>query len=138
MARVGISTLIGDIDAIANNLKGRLGEPPLQHLVGLQSELEAWLVEARALERQQELDTGQIRRTSERRRKIHGNDVELRGRATTSLQGLFGKKAKDLHDFGLRPRRDPRPAKSQPSPEPTPQPTSSVEEDSTRAAGVSE
>ena len=125
MARIGISTLIGDIDAVAINLKGRLGEEPLQILAVFQTELEAWLTEARELERQQELATGRIRQTTEQRRVIHRRGVELRTRAAGHLRGVFGPKAKDLHDFGLRPRRDPRPAKPEPpSPEETPQPTS--------------
>jgi len=125
MARIGISTLIGDIDAVAINLKGRLGEEPLQILAVFQTELEAWLTEARELERQQELATGRSRQTTEQRRFIHRRGVELRTRAAGHLRGVFGPKAKDLHDFGLRPRRDPRPAKPEsPSPEETPQPTS--------------
>ncbi len=51
--------------------------------------------------------------------------MELRTRAAGHLRGVFGPKAKALHDFGLRPRRNPRRAKPQPpSPEDTPQPTS--------------
>ena len=124
MARIGISTLIGDIDAVAVNLKGRLGEEPLQILTGFQAELKAWLAEARELERQQELATGRIRQTTEQRRVVHQRGVELRTRAAGHLRGVFGPKAKDLHDFGFRPRRDPRPAKpEQPAPEETPQPT---------------
>ncbi len=124
MARIGISTLIGDIDAVAVNLKGRLGEEPLQILTGFQAELEEWLTEARELERQQELATGRIRQTAERRRVVHQRGVELRTRAAGHLRGIFGPKAKALHDFGFRPRRDPRPAKPEPpAPEETPQPT---------------
>jgi hypothetical protein len=127
MARIEISTLIGDLDAIANNLKGRLGEEQLQILTGFQAELEAWLVEARELERQQELATGHLRQTTERRQLTQRRGVELRSRAAGHLRGVFGPKAKQLHEFGLRPRRDPRPVKKarQPAPPgPTPQPTS--------------
>jgi hypothetical protein len=126
MARVIISTLIGDVDTIASNLKKRLGDEDRQVFAAIESELDAWLAEARDLERQQEIDTGQTRRTTERRQQIRRQGVELRGRAQAMLQGHFGKKAKALHDFGLQPRRDPRPAarSRRPSPEPTPQPTS--------------
>ncbi len=126
MARIGISTLIGDIDTVAINLKGRLGEEPLQFLTGLQAELEGWLGEARELEGQQELANGRLRQTSEQRRVVHRRGLELRSRATGHLRSVFGPKAKELLDFGVRPRRDPRPAKpEQPSPEDTPQPTTS-------------
>lgn len=124
MARIGISTLIGDIDAIAINLKGRLGEEPLQILTGFQAELEVWLGEARELERQQELATGRIRQTTEQRRLTQRRGVELRSRAAGHLRGVFGPKATDLHEFGLRPRRNPRRTKPVQEPEETPQPTS--------------
>ena len=124
MARIGISTLIGDIDAIAVTLKSRLGEEPLQILTGFQAELDAWLAEARELERQQEIATGRLRQTTDQRRTVLRQGVELRSRAAGHLRGVFGPKAKALHDFGLRPRRDRRPAKPEPAPEDTPQPTS--------------
>ena len=124
MARKGISTMIGEIDAISNNLKDRLGEEGLQFLTGLQSELEAWLAEARSLERQQEIDTGRSRQTARRRQQVQRRGVDLRGRVASHLQGHFGKKAQTLQQFGLRPRRDPRPAAKTgpPGPEVTPPP----------------
>jgi hypothetical protein len=125
MSRRGISELIGDIHTIANSLKGRLGEGgDLQSLTDFQSQLEAWLNEARALEVQQELDTSRLRKTTELRRQIRRRGVDLRGRAAAHLQGHFGKKSQDLREFGLQPRRDPRPAAKTgpPGPEVTPPP----------------
>jgi hypothetical protein len=97
----------------------------MQHLVAFQADLEAWLAEARVLESQQELQTARLRENSAQGRLGEVRGLELRTRAAGHLLGQFGPKAKTLHEFGIRPRRPPRPARlEQPGPEDTPAPPS--------------
>ena len=122
MPKQTFPALIGDIDTLAANLKGRLEEIP--HLTPLQAELDAWLAEVRGLESQQEIFTARLRETNEKRLLAKNRGVELRGRAADGLRSHYGKKNKALHEFGVRPRRNLRsPARTQqPEPQPAPQP----------------
>jgi hypothetical protein len=115
--------LIGDVDKLSTNLRGRLVEMP--HLTPLQADLEAWLIEARSSESQQGVYTARLREVNEQRRGIETRGVALKSRAVDNLRGHFGGQAKTLHEFGVRPRRTGgrrRANPQQPQPEPGPQP----------------
>ena len=110
--------VIGDLDKLSTNLKGRLVEVP--HLTPLQAELESWLVEARASESQQGIFTARLREVNEQRRGIETRGVALKVRTVDGLRSHFGGRAKTLHEFGVRPRRGGRRRKATPEqPEPT-------------------
>ena len=125
MARLRISALVADVDALSTRLGNQLGEVP--HLADLHAELAAWLAEARSLESQLEVQTGFLRQTNEQRRLTESRGVTLRGRVVHGLRSHFGSRSKVLHEFAVRPlnggggRR--KPAKpDQPAPEATPPP----------------
>jgi hypothetical protein len=120
MPRQTFAELIVEIDTMSTNLRSRLGELPL--LTPLQTDLEAWLAEARSLESQQEVYTARLRETNEKRRLAETRGIELRGRAANGLRSHFGLKSKSLHEFGVRPRRNPRPAAKAGQPAPQPEP----------------
>ena len=129
MARIGIATLVTDIDWLSTSLKNRLAGGEVPHLAALQADIEAWLVEVRALDVQQEVSTARMREAIETRRLAEKRGLELRSRAAHQLRGHYGVKAKLLQEFGLRPLTPPRrtPAKTEepapPAPSPSPAPT---------------
>ena len=101
MPKQVLPVLIGELDTLATNLKGRLDE--VQHLAPLQAELEAWLAEVRSLESQQEVYTARLRETNEKRRRAETRGVDLRSRLAHGLRSHFGTKNKALHEFGIKP-----------------------------------
>lgn len=113
-----LPVLIGELDTLNTNLKGRLDE--VQHLAPLQAELEAWLAEVRNLESQQEVHTARLRETNEKRRRAEERGVDLRSRLTHGLRSHFGTKNKALHEFGIKPLVPPvRQAQKPQPPAPT-------------------
>ncbi len=102
MARIRISTLVADVDALATHLQSRLGEVP--HLAGLHTELTTWLGEARSLESQREVHTGRLRKVNRARFLIESRGADLRTRAADGLRMHFGGKDPELLEFGVRPR----------------------------------
>ncbi|HEX5760988.1 MAG TPA: hypothetical protein VF121_17505 [Thermoanaerobaculia bacterium] len=119
-----LPVLIGDLDILATNLKGRLAE--LQHLAPLQAELEAWLTEVRGLESQQDQFIARLRETNEKRRLAESRGVDLRSRLAHGLRSHFGVKNKALHEFGIKPLVPPvRPAQKPQPPATTPPPVAS-------------
>lgn len=117
MPRQTYSQLIVEIDALSTNLRSNLDEVPL--LSTVQTELDAWLAEARGLTSQQDVFTARLRETSEKRRLSEAKGIELRGRAANGLRSHFGIKSQSLREFGLRPRRNPRPAAKEQPPAPS-------------------
>jgi hypothetical protein len=109
-----LPVLIGELDILATNLKGRLDE--LQHLAPLQAELEAWLTEVRGLESQQDQFIARLRETNESRRRAEARGVDLRSRLAHGLRSHFGTKNKALHEFGLKPLVPPVRAVQKPQP----------------------
>lgn len=107
--------LLVSLDGLATNLKGRLGEAP--HLTVLQSDLEAWVAEARGLEAQKEIFEARLRETNEKRRNSEQRGIDLRSQLNGALRGHFGPKSQTLREFGFLPRgRKPSGRKEEPKP----------------------
>jgi hypothetical protein len=111
--------LIGDLDVLNTNLKARLGEVP--HLGGLQATLEAWVIEARSLESQQEVFTARLREVNEQRRAAAARGTALRSQVRDALSGHYGPKSQTMREFGFLPRGR-RPAASREAPPAPPGP----------------
>ncbi|HEX9668666.1 MAG TPA: hypothetical protein VGC93_04200 [Thermoanaerobaculia bacterium] len=120
MPKQTLPELIGELDTLAANLKGRLEE--MQHLAPLQAELEGWLAEVRGLEGQQDQFTARLRETNESRRRAEARGVDLRSRLAHGLRSHFGTKSKALHEFGIKPLVPPVRAVQKPQPPAPPAP----------------
>jgi hypothetical protein len=105
--------LIGDLDIVSTNLKGRLHEVP--HLAGMQATLESWVIEARSLESQQEVFTARLREINEQRRAVEARGVALNSQTRDALSGHYGPKSQTMREFGYLPRgRKPAASKETP------------------------
>jgi hypothetical protein len=123
MARESFPELLVELDTLSTNLNGRMAEVP--HLAVMQSDLEAWVAEARGLESQKEIFEARLRETNEKRRVAERRGIDLRGQLNAALRGHFGPKSQTMREFGFVPRgrKLARPkGEEPPAPAPTPAP----------------
>ena len=90
----------------ASNLREHLEEMP--HVAADLAEMDKLIVEARALESQQEAIRGQAREVTAQLQELAKNGEKLRSRLRAHLQARFGPTSESLLKFGFRPRRVPR------------------------------
>lgn len=87
-----------------------------------QQQLEALLLEAKALQQQQEELRASLRKTFRLRQEVEQRGNEMRSRLVAVLQGKFGFKNEDLIGYGIRLRKKPGRKKKGEEPEPVPPP----------------
>ncbi len=110
---------INDWELLNTNIKPHL--PDMPHLQGISTELDALIVQSKALDSQQEVARGQLGDTVHQRQALEKQGESLRRRAGSLLKGTLGFASDDLVKFGIRPRktgsRGPRKAKPPVTPE---------------------
>ncbi|HVF59434.1 MAG TPA: hypothetical protein VNJ70_06440 [Thermoanaerobaculia bacterium] len=116
MAHESYPELLVALDGLSTNLKGRLGDAP--HMTVMQTDLEAWVAEARGLEAQTEIFEARLRETNEKRRVSQQRGIDLRSQLNGALRGHFGPKSQTLREFGFLPRGRKRSAKKEEPPKP--------------------
>jgi hypothetical protein len=87
-----------------------------------QQQFEALVVEAKALQQQQEELRANLRKTYRLRQEVEQKGNEMRSRFTAVLQGKFGFKNEDLIAYGIRLRKKAGRRKKEEEPETVPPP----------------
>ena len=100
----------------ASNLREHLEELP--HVAADLAEMDQMVVEARALESQQEALRGQAREINSKLKELAKEGERLRSRLRAHLQAKFGPTSEALRKFGFAPRRTPRRPRVVEAPEP--------------------
>lgn len=98
-------------DLLNENLKPHLGEMP--HVQPLQTELQGFLDEARALDNEQEDMRARLKDLIHRRQEVEKQGETVRRRVEAHLRGTYGYNAEQLIKFGIKPR--PRVIRRKPS-----------------------
>ncbi|HYO13522.1 MAG TPA: hypothetical protein VE685_10040 [Thermoanaerobaculia bacterium] len=85
----------------SNSLKPHLSEMP--HLQPLIEELDGIIVEAKAVDSEQERARGQLRELTRRRQDSERRGQDVRRRINAVLRGSFGFTSEQLIQFGIDP-----------------------------------
>ena len=103
----------GRWELLGSNITPLLGEMPF--LQKIATELDSLLVEAKALDIEQEVVRGLLQDVIHRRQNVEKRGESLRRRAAAHLRGIFGFASEELVKFGVQPRQSgPRGPRRQP------------------------
>jgi hypothetical protein len=113
------STRVRSWDLLNDNLRPHLEEMP--QVQPLQTELQGFIDQARALDNEQEDARSKLRDLIHRRQEVERQGEIVRRRVEAHLRGTYGYTAEQLIKFGVKPRprvirRKPAEAETPPAP----------------------
>lgn len=112
--------IVSSCELLSSNLKPHLTDMP--HLQEESTQLDALVIETKALANEQSIVVGRYRELTRLRREAEQRSLELRSRVVAQLRGKLGFTNENLLGFGIPPRKRVRkkPEKGKVEPKPAP------------------
>ncbi|HKI03740.1 MAG TPA: hypothetical protein VKK31_17300 [Thermoanaerobaculia bacterium] len=110
--------IVSSCELLSSNLKPHLTDMP--HLQEESAQLDALVIETKALSNEQSILRGRLQEITRMRREAELRSQDLRSRVAAQIRGKLGFTNENLLAFGIPPRKRSRKKTEKETPNPTP------------------